>query len=773
MDVNEFLQQLQRQSGYRDQIAHIRRLPQRPAKFGELSRPLPEPLQNILTREGIENLYCHQALAVERLRDGKNVLVVTGTASGKTLCYNLPVVERILAEPGARAMYLFPTKALAQDQLATLRRWTADEPELKKNLRVATYDGDTPSSSRGKIRSSANIILTNPDMLHQSILPYHAKWASFFRNLRYIVIDELHTYRGIFGSQFANVLRRLIRLLDFHGGHCQFICASATIGNPRELAEWLTHRQVELIDEDGSPRGEKSFVFWNPPFTDPGRIVRRSANIEAKTLFTELMKFGSQSIVFTRARVVAELIYRYARDSLVEMGETDLADRIRAYRGGYLAEDRREIEKLLFSGQLRGVCATNALELGIDVGTLDAAILVGYPGSISSAWQQAGRSGRRSGESLAVLVAYNDPIDQYIMHHPDYFFNREAERAVIDADNPHILAGHLACAAFELPLVAEDEKYFGPAYTRILEILSQENPDLHQIADHTHWASAEFPSRHVNLRTVSQDTFAIIDTTAGLHKTIGTLDRIAALEQLYPAAVYLHEGQTYIVTDLDVDQHLARVEQTTVDYYTRPIVSSGSRVLESQESVAHPFGELGFGPLEITWQTTGYKRIKFYTQEIIAIEPLTLPPQSLRTRGLWFMPSREIFDALNDAGYIPLSALTGLQNLLAWALPLLAMCDPGDIAAQINVSSFSLPAIVLYDRYLDGLGFARRGFENFSQLLRLADRIVRDCNCEDGCPSCVGVRQIRSSLPGLDQRQSGIETPDKQATLFLLERLLG
>jgi DEAD/DEAH box helicase domain-containing protein len=772
MDVNDFLQQLQRKTEYRDQIAHLRKLPARPAIFGRLSTPLPPILQQLLAGEGIENLFSHQAQAVELLRQGKDVLVVTGTASGKTLCYNLPVVERILTEPGARAMYLFPTKALAQDQLATLQRWIASSPDLKSRLRAATYDGDTPSSARNKIRTSANIILTNPDMLHQSILPYHAKWAAFFRNLRYIVIDELHMYRGIFGSQFANVLRRLSRLLEFHGGKCQFICASATIGNPRELAERLIQRPVEVVDNDGSPRGDKYFVFWNPPYTDASHLARRSSNIEAKKLFTDLIRFGSQTIVFTRARVVAELIYRYARQELIDAGGTELADSIRAYRGGYLAEDRREIEKLLFTGQLRGVAATNALELGIDVGSLDAAIMVGFPGSISSAWQQAGRSGRRSSESLAILVAGGGPIDQYLMHHPDYFFNRDVERAIIDPDNPHILAGHLTCAAFELPLVSEDKKYFGPVYARILDHLTHENPDMHTIADHTHWASAEFPASKVNLRTVGQNTFAIVDTTAGGNTTIGTLDRIAALEQLYPAAVYLHDGRSFIVTDLSVADAVAKVEETTVDYYTQPIISSGSRVLHQQETKTYPFGEIGLGELEVNWQTTGYKRIKFYTQETISIEPLSLPPQYLNTQGFWLLPSEEIFAALTDAGYIPLTALAGLRNLFAWSLPLLAMCDPGDISAQINVASFNTPAIVLYDRYLGGLGFAKRGFENFSQLLSLAVRILTDCPCEDGCPSCVGVRQITSALPGNGQMFSAIESPDKPATVFLLEQLL-
>ncbi|MFA5864297.1 MAG: DEAD/DEAH box helicase [Phycisphaerae bacterium] len=771
MNVNEFLRQVQRRSEYRDQIVEIRRIPPRPAKIETLEQSLNPHLQNILTMEGIENLYSHQAKSVQFLRQGKNVLVVTGTASGKTLCYNLPIVEHLIRDPKARAMLIFPTKALAQDQLATLNRWIGYDETLQKNIRVATYDGDTPSSARGKIRRSANIILTNPDMLHQGILPYHAKWADFFHNLRFVVIDELHSYRGIFGSQFANVLRRLTRLLEFHGGRSQFVCSSATIGNPLDFAEGLTGRPMELIDDDGSPRGEKFFVFWNPPYVDPSHLVRRSANIEAKRLFTDLVRFGSQSIVFTRARVVAEIIYKYAKEEFHNQNENDLAEKIRAYRGGYLPEDRRAIEKLLFTGKLRGVCATNALELGIDVGSLDAAILVGYPGTISSAWQQAGRAGRRAAQSLAILVAYNDPIDQYIMHHPEYFFNRDVERVIIDPNNTHILANHLACAAFELPLTPTDDKYFGPAYAQILETISQDNPDLHKIADQVHWASSEFPARNVNLRTISESTFTIIDTTGGQDRSIGSIDGISAPEQLYPSAVYLHEGESFVVKNLDLAEKVAYVKKTNVDYYTQPILTSSARALHEEQSEDFAFGKLGFGGLEVSWQTIAFKKIKFYTMEMIGQEALDLPSQSLRTRGFWFLPAKETLEALGDAGHLPAGGLAGLRNLLIWALPILAICDPKDLGGQVNFAGFGSPALIVYDRYLEGLGFARRGFESFTELLRLAEQILKECSCETGCPSCVGLPQLRPPLhqdPGLEM---GMEIPDKQATAFLLERI--
>jgi len=771
MDVRDYLQQIQRRSEYRDQIVDIKCLPRREAKYRALREPLDPRLKHVLAMEGVENLYSHQARSLECVREGKDVLVVTGTASGKTLCYNLPVLEHLLKDPNARALYLFPTKALAQDQLNTLLRLTECDPVLQKNIRVATYDGDTPSSSRTKIRKSANIILSNPDMLHQGILPYHAKWADFLRNLKFIVIDELHTYRGIFGSQFANVLRRLIRLMDFHGGECRFICSSATIGNPGQFAQWLTGRPMEMVDEDGSPRGEKYFVLWNPPFVDASRIVRRSANIEAKRLFTDLVRFGSQSILFTKARVVAELIYKYAREEFVHQGESDLAEKIRAYRGGYLAEDRREIEKLLFSGKLRGVCATNALELGIDVGSLDAAILVGYPGTVSSTWQQAGRAGRRSGTSLAILVAYNDPIDQYMMHHPEYFYSRDVERAIIDPDNPHILANHLSCAAFELPLAPEDEKYFGPAYREILDMIVQDSSELHKIADRYHWSDSAFPAARVNLRTVSESTFTIIDTTGGDDRAIGSIDSVAAPEQLYPNAVYLHEGESYVVKKLEMEEKIAYVKKTAAEYYTQPIQVGSARVLNEEQIQNTDLGQLGFGPLEVWWKTVGFKKIRFYSMENLGQEELDLPEQFLRTRGLWFIPSEAAAEAVGDAGYQLSNAIVGLRNLITWALPILAMCDPNDIAGQVNYSCFGTASLIVYDRYLGGLGFSRRGFENFSQLLKLASQILEECACETGCPSCVGLPQFRPTSPFDANLQVNADVPDKAATKFLLELL--
>ncbi|MCS6862908.1 MAG: DEAD/DEAH box helicase, partial [Abditibacteriales bacterium] len=491
MNVAQFIEHLRTDIDYRGQIAHIEQIPPRPAAFGVLHQPLPRPLEDALRHFGIERLYTHQTQAIEVVRSGQDVVVVTGTASGKTLCYNLPVLERILQRPLTRAFYVYPTKALSQDQLRGLLRFKESDPAMP--FQAGVYDGDTPTPTRTTLRSKANIILTNPDMLHVGILPQHARWGTFFSHLQFVVIDEIHTYRGIFGSHVANVLRRLQRIAAHYGAQPQFICASATIANPVELAERLTGRTgIQLVDDDGAPRGAKKFVFWNPPLlktedslgrnptvnrqpspvNQPATMERRSPNTEAQWLMVRLVRERVPTITFVKARVLAELIFRYCQDELRRVAPS-LANAIRAYRGGYLPEERRAIERQLFSGELLGVTSTNALELGIDVGSLDACLLVGYPGSVSSTWQRAGRAGRRDSEALIVLIAQNNPIDQYLMHHPDYFFGQPHENAIVDGGNPHILVGHLRCAAQELPLSLADLKLFGDYAPAVADILAE------------------------------------------------------------------------------------------------------------------------------------------------------------------------------------------------------------------------------------------------------------------------------------------------------------
>ncbi len=767
MDVRALLKDIAAGGEYRHQIVHVRDIPAREPRYAEPDSPLPEVLGSILRRNGIGRLYTHQAAALDADAAGLDFVVVTSTASGKTLCYNLPVIRSLLEDPAGRAMYLFPTKALTQDQHAGLQRWACQE-ELIEILRPAVYDGDTPGHKRTAIRNKANVLLTNPDMLHVGILPYHGRWHAFLRQLRYIVVDEVHTYRGIFGSHVACVLRRLLRLCAHYGSQPRLIASSATIANPTELAETLTGRSMRLIDQDGSPRGRKHFVLWNPPYLDEDNVTRRSGNVEAVDLLTRLVRLRAQTIVFGKARVVVELIYRYATQQLAEEG--DLAGRIRPYRGGFLPDQRREIEKLLFSGQLLGVTATNALELGIDVGKLDAAILVGFPGTICSTWQQAGRAGRSRQDALVILIGYDDPIDQYLMRHPDYLFGSPIERAVVDPANPHILAGQLACACFEKPLTEQDVGWFGPLVEQIGQILSEDG-QAKDLDGRLYWRSTEFPARSTNLRTISEDTYAIVDTDRG-QEVIGNVDSISAPELVYPGAVYLHEGQSYLVDQLDTEAKMAMVRPVEVDYYTQPILASSCRLQAPVERREYLGGQAFFGPAEVTWQTTAFRKIKYYTMEMVGQSELDLEAQTLATTGTWWVLDKGIRQAVASKGHKPIEAMLGLRNLMLATLPVLAMSDRHDLGGMVDSSNLGEPTLFVYDRYPGGLGFAQQGYEQFDAWLGLCREVVSDCPCRGGCPSCVGLANLRPPLhQDPDLGGGNFPVPDKAATLALLAEL--
>lgn len=748
---------------------HVRALPARRATYAEPAAPLPPPLAEGLKAAGIRRLYVHQARALDMARERKDFVVVTATASGKTTCYNLPVLERLLAEPEAKALYLFPTKALAQDQLGTLKRWAEADPAIGARLRPATYDGDTPRHNRRKIRTEANVVLSNPDMLHVGVLPYHPRWASFLQNLEYVVVDELHQYRGIFGSNVAMVMRRLARACAHYGSRPQFICSSATIANPRDLAEAVIGRTVETIDDDGSPRGPRLFVLWNPPPFGADGLARRSANMEATELLCRLVERGVQTIVFTKARVVAELVYRYARERL-EASNKALAKKVRAYRGGYLPEERRAIEQALFAGKLLGISSTNALELGIDVGTLDASILVGFPGTIASTWQQAGRAGRGAEQSLSILIAYNDPIDQYLMHHPEYFFGRPVEQGVVDPQNPFILASHLGCAAAELPLAPEDEALFGPRAAEVAEILA-EGGDLSHIDDRYYWSRAESPSQRTDLRTISNDTFSIVRLGDGRREVIGQVDSISAPELVYPNAIYLHEGTSYQVRELDFEGKVAYVERAETDYYTQPVLSDKCTIRGERERKDLPGLTACFGDLAVTWATAAFKKIKYYTNENIGQTALDLPSQTLETTGLWLMVDSRIMEDLRGMGLKAVEGLVGVRNLALVCLPMLAMCDRRDLSGIVESSNTGQPTAFLYDRFLGGLGFAQKGYELIGDLLAMCRRLVAECECEAGCPSCVGLANLRPPLHQDPDLTHGYAIPSKEAAVALLARL--
>lgn len=770
MDFAELLGELERSSDYRGQIVHVEVIPARSASYGELASPLPDALKHYLRRQGIEHLYSHQVEAVEHVRSGRDVVVVTSTASGKTLCYNLPVAEALLADPEAKALYLFPTKALAQDQLKVLGELSGAGPELAECILPSTYDGDTPQHQRRKIRQSANVILTNPDMLHTGMLPYHSRWAHFWGGLRTVVIDEIHTYRGIFGSNVANVVRRLKRVCERYGSRPNFVLSSATIANPKDHAERLLGREVLVVDRDGSPRGMKHIVFWNPPPVGPGRLLRRSSNVEAQELFRKLVENHVQTIAFTKARVVAELLYRYVVEALKTVNPK-LAKRIKPYRGGYLPEERRAIERELFSGRLLGVTSTNALELGIDIGSLDACIIVGFPGTIASTWQQAGRAGRMSDDALAVLIAYNDPIDQYLMRHPEYFFSLSPEEAVIDPANPYILASHLSCAAFELPLVAPDEDYFGSAAAQITDLL-RENGSLKEIDGRHYWASTDCPATHTSLRTISDDTFTIMDLTDGRNQVLGTVDSISAPELVYPEAIYLHEGETYLVRKLDFEGKIANVERADVDYYTQPVLSSSIRVHGERTSKGFRGGKVCFGDADVTWKTAAFKKIRFYTMENLGQATLDLPSQTLSTTAVWFIPPDELMREVKDVGLKPIEGLVGIRNMMLVVLPVLSMSDRRDLGGMVESSNTGKPTIFVYDRFRGGLGFSHRGYIEFERLLSMCREMVADCTCEDGCPSCVGLANLRPPLHQDPDLGAGWIIPSKAAAMLMLKWLL-
>jgi DEAD/DEAH box helicase domain-containing protein len=585
MDTGSFLTLLKTQSFYVDQICHVEELPARPARFGALNEPLPPALQESLEKSHLDELFSHQAAAVNLIRQGKNVIIATSSASGKSLCYNIAVMEAMLAQPQAVALYLFPTKALAQDQLSKLGQYFS--PGILNESDYATYDGDTPQRERSGIRRKARLILTNPDMLHLNLLPNHGVWARLWRNLRYVVVDEAHAYRGVFGSHVALILRRLRRLCRVYGANPQFILASATIQNPGEHAADLVGLPFEVVDDDGSPKGGKEFVFWDPPMIDPSKGARRSANIEAAGIMSLLVSQDIHSLCFTRTRRLTELVANYVRDRLKAINRA-YASRVKSYRAGYLAEERRQIEHELVTGKLIGVVATNALELGVDIGDLDATVLTGYPGSIASTWQQAGRSGRRSGRSLSFLVGLDNPLDQYLINHPDFFFGHSFEYALINPENHHILRAHLLCAAWELALAPADEKFFGPGLQSEIAGLCAEGRLREKKERYFLSPALAYPAGEVDIRSASGDHFTLIDSANG--RLLETLDASHAYTQAHLGAVYLHQGETYVVSDFDLASKIIRAGPEEVNYYTVVKDLTDLRVISTRETKA--FGQV-------------------------------------------------------------------------------------------------------------------------------------------------------------------------------------
>jgi DEAD/DEAH box helicase domain-containing protein len=765
MKTTDFIHHLKGQRFYKGQIAHVERISARKARYGRLKKPLPPLLRKALTKAGVEKLYNHQAQAIDAVREGHSVVVATSTASGKTLCYNLPVLEVIIADWRAKALYLFPTKALAQDQLRSLRELTRHD---LRDVRFGTYDGDTPRSARARLRKSASIILTNPDMLSLGILPNHTLWANFFKNLQFVVIDEVHVYRGVFGSHVACVIRRLRRLCQHYGSSPQFICCSATIANPGEHVERLTGVSVIVVDDDGSPTGSKDFVLWNPPFVDLACTARRSANSEATNIFVEMVKQGIRNITFTRARRVAELILLYARQALAREAP-QLASLVKSYRAGYLPQERRQIEQELFNGQLLGVTATNALELGVDVGSLDATILVGYPGTIASTWQQVGRAGRGVRQSLAVLIGFDGPLDQFFMRHPQELFGRSHEHALINPDNVYILKKHLPCAAHELPLSnqrspssLDDETLFGPGFVEAMIGLEHKSI-LDYRNERWYYMGFGYPAEEVNIRSISGGSVRLLNEAQG-YRALEEIELTTAFSRVHPGAIYLHQGESYLVTDLDWEMGLAYLRPVEVNYYTLPREINDVSIIRSLRHQQLPTTTAYLGQVRVTQQVIGYKRVQQFSETTLSVEYLDLPAQSFETVALWFDVFPAIAQRVVRHGLDFHGGLHAVEHASIGILPLFAMCDRLDIGglSTPNHPDTAQAQIFIYDAFPGGVGIAEKGFELLTQLWKATLETISECPCEFGCPSC-----IQSPKCGNNN-----EPLDKEAAILILHGLL-
>ena len=776
-------------------LTAVHHIPAREAQWADFPAWINPELVSAYIAKSIRRLYTHQAAAVEAVHTGKNVVIVTPTASGKTLCYNLPVLNDVLENSDTRALYLFPTKALAQDQLAELHDLNQ---RLDDRFGVFTYDGDTPADARKAIREKGHVVLTNPDMLHTGILPHHTRWTRLFENLRYIVIDELHTYRGVFGSHLCNVLRRLRRIAHFYGRDPQFICCSATIANPGDLATRLLESEVEVLNSNGAPAAEKTFVFYNPPVVNRALGIRRSYINESSRVAQEFLKHDLQTMVFANSRLHTEILLTYlqqANPNLPGKPQT-----IRGYRGGYLPNERREIERGLRDGKIRGVVSTSALELGIDVGSLDTVVMAGYPGTIAATWQRAGRAGRRSGSSCAVLVASSSPLDQFIVRHPDYFFGNTPEHAFIQPDNLEILINHLKCAAFELPISPSDK--FGDVDLPDLCARLAEAGFLHLAGDNYHWTHEAYPADTISLRSITSDNFIIIDLS-GEPNVIAEIDFPSALVFVHEKAIYLHGGRQYHVEHLDFKERKAYVKQVEADYYTDAVrytqvrvleIAATSRGAESDLSSARSFSH---GDVLVRSQVVGFKKIKFFTNENIGDGKLELPENEMHTTSYWITLERPLLDSLPFSVSERQSGMFGLLHALESVATLLLMCDRRDLGTAIgerppdasvgqtflsvrssldpssssdfsptrmqdaisaNAKEFFEPNLYLFDAYPGGIGFSEPLFRTHALLMQKTRELISACTCEQGCPSCVG--------PAGD-----LAPRAKEAALAILDRL--
>ena len=757
MNVAQVLDRLTADAEFCSNLTEWRTIEARPARYGGFPEKLHPKLVEAFKRKGVHDLYTHQREAIDAVLNGENVCVVTPTASGKTLCYNIPVLNRLMENPNARALYLFPTKALSQDQVHELKN-TIDGLEVK--IGTYTFDGDTPASARKAVRSAGHIVVTNPDMLHTGILPHHTIWIRLFENLEFVVIDEIHHYRGVFGSHLANVLRRLKRICAFYRSDPLFICCSATINNPKELAERITEKPVRLVDNNGAPSGERHFLFFNPPVVNAELGIRKSSVKEASRIATQLLSRNIQSIVFARSRLRVEILTTYLKEAVRKLGKDH--NLVKGYRGGYLPTERRAIEKGLREGDIMTVVSTNALELGIDIGSLDVCIMTGYPGNVASTWQQAGRAGRRSGVSLVILISSSSPLDQYIISNPEYFFGQPPESGVVDPNNLIIVTSHLKCAAFELPF--KDGESFGldPASTREILQYLEENRILRHVKDKWHWSADTYPAEDISLRTAAPGNVVILDTTDN-GRVIGEIDLFAAPVEVYENAVYLHQTAQYTIERLDLDDRKAYARPIEVDYYTDAQIKVDLKVLDTFQHERLAQADKCCGEVSVTWLPTMYKKIKFGSHENVGWGEIHLPESTMHTSAYWIEFPEDAGERI-ELGQKELGeSLHALSNTLRQVAPVQVLCDLTDIRAQAMLRApFSdRPTIYLYESYPGGVGFSDKIYTHHNRLLDAAISLLKQCRCKEGCPSCVG--------PALEVGQHGKNGALKLAILARME----
>jgi DEAD/DEAH box helicase domain-containing protein len=741
--IDEFISGLKRSRVYKSRIVHIEELATHEACFEELEKPLPKNLELYLLNRDIK-FYSHQAQAINLARQGKNVVIATPTASGKTLAFNIPVFEALNNDKKATALYLYPTKALTNDQLKVICDL---EKETGIKADASIYDGDTPKHQRASIREKSRIILTNPYGLHQ-YLPWHHLWRTFLQNLKFIVIDEAHVYRGVFGSNVAMLLRRLLRICNFYHANPQIILSSATIANPKEHATRLTGKDFEIVSVDGSPRGKKSFIFWNPPFMDASNTIRRSTHQETKDLLTLTVSKNLQTLCFTTSRQMAELITRWTKDELTAKKKS--ASIVTAYRAGYLPQERRDIENRLKSGSLVGVVSTNALELGIDIGSLDSVIISGYPGTVISTWQQAGRAGRSNSDSLVTLIAFQNPLDQYFMKHPDDFFGRSHEQAIIDLHNRYITLGHIMCAANELPITDSDKQFFPELLNESIQALDQEKLVRNTPRGWVYSGTAR-TTEVVSLESISDKTVTVICDG----KLLETLTLNKAYEEAHAGAVLLHQGETYISESLDLDQLVAKVRQENVNFYTEVLkdveVSIEKTFEEDDNDVKVGLGELSITEDYHTYLTKTY-------DEVVKRTPLDLPPLSFTTVGLWFIIPEKLREEIEGQGLDFDGGLHAVEHAMIAMSPMYAMCDRWDIGGLSTPfhPDTGEPTIFIYDGFEGGIGISETLYSKIEHLWKKTLELIENCECKDGCPSCIYSPKCGNENQPLDKKAASI-----------------